>query len=81
MNSHRTQTEPPTILQLIYHRYDQQFTILSYTYVWTFDHLPALLAAVPTLLNVEVKKFELVAVASVADLAVLVQAVLNIEPK
>ena len=39
------------------------------------DHLPALLAAVPTLLNVEVKKFELVAVASVADLAVLVQAV------
>ena len=45
------------------------------------DHLPALLAAVPTLLNVEVKKFELVAVASVADLAVLVQAVLNIEPK
>ena len=43
--------------------------------------LPIYLAAVPTLLNVEVKKFELVAVASVADLAVLVQAVLNIEPK
>ena len=60
----------------------QHYTIYNFKLlIWTFDHLPALLAAVPTLLNVEVKKFELVAVASVADLAVLVQAVLNIEPK
>ena len=44
-------------------------------------HLPALLAAVPTLLKVEVKKFELVAVASLAVFVVLDHALLKIEPR
>ena len=41
--------------------------------------LPALL--LPTLLNAEVKKEELEAVASLAVLAVLDQALVNIEPR